>query len=95
MAALLPNVPPKLAGNAMLPALEGPLTAGAGEPLVLVPAMPMKEGKAAELPGFAELNTEPLRSLDTSVSLHASHLSDHAYHALHEFVALCACNVKP
>ena len=40
VAALLPKVPPKLAGDAMLPALEGPVMPGKGELLVLVPAMP-------------------------------------------------------
>ena len=91
MAALLPNVPPKLAGMAMLPALEEPLMAGTGEPLVLAPAMPIKEGKAAELPGLTEPKTEPLRTLNTSVSLHVSCLSGHHFHTLYGSAMLTCC----
>ena len=68
MAALLPAVETMLAGNAMLPPRDKLGLAGMAE-VLLLPAMSMKEGKTALLPGLDDTMLEPLRELGESVSL--------------------------
>ena len=68
MAALLPAVETMLAGNAMLPPWDKLGLAGMAE-LLLLPAISMKEGKTALLPGLGVTMLEPLRELGESVSL--------------------------
>ncbi len=68
MAALLPAVETMLAGNATLPPRDKLGLAGMAE-LLPLPAISMKEGKTALLPGLPDTMLEPLRELGESGSL--------------------------